>query len=136
MFGPVKWVFVQQHGVCEGIDRLTRLSQRSFWLTLPCLPGEFMTPELAKDRADLFPVFARKDFGTLQDSSRSELRAFLQGAEQGFLREGKGPFVGGEESPGMADVHAAWVLKWWIETIGLAEETGHGKGIFPKLWRW
>ena len=69
---------------------------------------------MAKDRADLFPVFARKDFGELQLSARSEFRAFLQGAEgpQGFLRDGAGPFVGGEEEVGMADVHAVWMVKW------------------------
>jgi hypothetical protein len=67
---------------------------------------------LAKDRADLFPVFAREDFGELQNSARSEFRAFLEGAEGGFLKDGEGPFVGGEQEAGMADVHAVWMVKW------------------------
>ena len=110
--------------------------QRSFWLALPCLPAEFVTSELAKDRAALFPVFAREDFGILQESARSELRAFLQGAEEGFLRaQEEGPFVGGS-SCSLADIHAIWMVKWWIETIGLAESTGFGKKEFPRIWRW
>ena len=65
-----------------------------------------MTAELAKDRAALFPVFAREDFGILQESARSELRAFLQGAEDGFLRaEEGGPFIGGFEHS-LANIHA------------------------------
>ena len=110
--------------------------QRSFWLTLPCLPTEFVTAELAKDRAALFPVFAREDFGILQESARSELRAFLQGAEEGFLHAQKdGPFIGGS-SHSLADIHAIWMVKWWIETIGLAESTGFGKEEFPRIWKW
>lgn len=110
--------------------------QRSFWLTLPCLPAEFVTAELAKDRAALFPVFAREDFGILQESARSELRAFLQGAEEGFLcAQEDGPLVGGS-SHSLADIHAIWMVKWWIETIGLAESTGFGKEEFPRIWKW
>jgi hypothetical protein len=86
--------------------------QRSFWIALACLDPDFLSEELAKDRADLFPVFARKDFGQLQNSARSEFRAFLEGAEGGFLKDGEGPFVGGEKEPGMADVHAVWMVKW------------------------
>lgn len=97
-----------------------------------------MTPHLAKDRANLFPVFAREDFGKLQPSARSEFRAFLDGAEEGFLSNttDAAPFVGGEKEAGMADVFAVWIIKWWVETIGLAEETGHGRNLFPKVWRW
>ena len=74
-----------------------------------------MTAELAKDRAALFPVFARDDFGILQESGRSELRAFLQGAEEGFLRaQDEGPF----------------------ETVGVAERVGFGKAEFPRIWKW
>lgn len=103
---------------------------------MPCLPAEFVTAELAKDRAALFPVFARDDFGILQESARSELRAFLTGAEEGFLRaQDDGPFVEGF-SLSLADVHAIWVVKWWIETIGLAESTGFGRDEFPRIWKW
>ncbi|KAM0722734.1 hypothetical protein Q7P37_002175 [Cladosporium fusiforme] len=113
---------------------------RSFWLTLPCLPAEFVSPELAKDRADLFPVFARGDFGTLQNSARSELRAFLESAEDGFLKtragQGTGAFIGGEAEAGLADVLAVWMVKWWVETVGLAEGVGHGREEFPRVWRW
>ena len=96
-----------------------------------------MTPELAKDRAALFPVFAREDFGILQESARSELRAFLEGAESGFLcGSGDGPFVGGGSTAAMADVHAVWMVKWWLETIGLAETMRHGNQELPRTWRW
>ena len=95
-----------------------------------------MTAELAKDRAALFPVFASDDFGILQESGRSELRAFLQGAEEGFLRaQDEEPFIGGA-SPSLADIHAIWVVKWWIETVGVAESVGFGKAEFPRIWKW
>jgi len=95
-----------------------------------------VTVELAKDRAALFPVFACKDFGILQESARSELRAFLQGTEDGFLRVEKGgPFIGGFEHS-LADIHAIWMVKWWIETVELAESTGLGLEEFPDIWEW
>jgi glutathione S-transferase len=95
-----------------------------------------VTPELAKDRAALFPVFAREDFSILQESARSELRAFLQGAEEGFLRgKNEGPFVAGESKPSMADVYAIWMVKWWIETVGV-DVAGLGKDELPRIWRW
>jgi hypothetical protein len=107
-------------------DRTLTNSQRSFWIALACLDPDFLSEELAKDRADLFPVFARKDFGQLQNSARSEFRAFLQGAEGGFLKDGEGPFVGGEKEPGMADVHAVWMVKWVGDVFA---GTPRGEGI-------
>jgi glutathione S-transferase len=95
-----------------------------------------VTPQLAKDREALFPVFAREDFGVLQESARSELRAYWQGAEEGFLRgPADGPFVGGEEKPTMADLYAVWMVKWWFETVGV-ECAGLGKEDVPRIRRW
>lgn len=112
------------------------MQQRSFWLTLPCLPAEFVTPELAKDRAALFPVFAREDFGILQESARAELGAYWKGAEEGFLNQSNGGQYIEGSSPSLADVHAIWMVKWWIETVGLAESTGFGKEDWPRIWKW
>jgi hypothetical protein len=94
------------------VDRMLTNKQRSFWITFACLDPGFVDEKLAKDRADLFPVFAREDFGQLQNSARAEFGVFLEGAEGGFLTDGEGPFVGGEQEPGMADVHAVWMVKW------------------------
>jgi glutathione S-transferase len=60
----------------------------------------------------------------------------LQGAEEGFLHgKGEGPFVAGESKPSMADVYAIWMVKWWIETVGV-EVAGLGKDELPRIWRW
>nr|OQO29789.1 hypothetical protein B0A51_03704 [Rachicladosporium sp. CCFEE 5018] len=108
---------------------------RSFWIALPCLPAEFITPQLAKDREELFPVFAREDFGSLQNNGRSEFRAFLESAENDFLNN-EGPCIGGGQEPALADIHAIWMIKWWIQTIGLSEDVGHGRKELPRIHRW
>lgn len=108
------------------VDEFSSNKQRSFWIALACLDPDFLSEELAKDRADLFPVFARKDFAGLQNSARSEFRAFLEGAEGGFLKDGEGPFVGGEQEVGMADVHAVWMVKW---VRGVFAKCSRGEGV-------
>ncbi|KAK3109316.1 hypothetical protein LTR53_017563 [Teratosphaeriaceae sp. CCFEE 6253] len=108
---------------------------RSFWIALPTVPAEFITEELGKDRKDLFPVFARPDFATLRPNALSELRAMLHTAEHDFLAHTAGPFTNGAECS-LADIHAIWMLKWALQTIGVAQEPGFGPEAFPRVHRW
>lgn len=80
-------------------------------------------------------MFARDDFGTLQANGRTEFRALLEAAESEFLND-QGPCIGGAKEPGLADLHAGWMVKWWIQTIGLADEVGHGKKDLPRVHKW
>ncbi|EMC97873.1 hypothetical protein BAUCODRAFT_146481 [Baudoinia panamericana UAMH 10762] len=108
---------------------------RSFWVCLACVPASLISKDLAKDRANLFPVFAREDFGTLKQNGLSELRSLLTTAENEFLGDGKGPFIDGAEC-GLADVHAMWMIKWALHTISVAKEPGFDEQAFPKVHRW
>lgn len=78
---------------------------RSFWVILPCVPAELNNDQLQNDRKDLFPVFVRKDYARLQTNAASELRALMDVVEHEFLTEG-GPWIGGGDSCGLADVGA------------------------------
>ncbi|KAK5138778.1 hypothetical protein LTR32_007743 [Rachicladosporium monterosium] len=59
----------------------------------------------------------------------------LETAEKEFLSGEEGPFIGGKEC-GMADLHAVWMVKWALYTIGVAKEPGFGKEAFPKVHAW
>lgn len=131
-----QWGYV---GLPATLSRLMQLTsiQRSFWIALSCLPAEFVTPELAKDRAALFPVFAREDYASLQNNSRAELSALLQAAEKEFLND-DGPCIGGTSEPSFADIHSVWMVKWWLQSIlpGLNVNTGHSREELPRVYRW
>jgi hypothetical protein len=95
------------------------------YLYLTKTPFSICEQPFVLPRPDL-TVFARKDFAGLQNSARSEFRAFLEGAEGGFLKDGEGPFVGGEQEVGMADVHAVWMVKW---VRGVFAKCSRGEGV-------
>lgn len=119
---------------CSSADRAFEAwGYRSFWICLACVPADLITEELAKDRANLFPIFARKDFATLRQNGLSELRSLLQTAETEFLAAG--PFINGVLLT-LADVHAMWMIKWALHTIGVAKEPGFEKAAFPKVHAW
>ncbi|KAK5122132.1 hypothetical protein LTR85_004378 [Meristemomyces frigidus] len=107
---------------------------RSFWVALPCVPASLVTEDLGKDRKDLFPVFARPDFATLRQNGLSELRSMIETVEADFL-SGQGPFIGGDDC-GLADIHAMWMIKWALHTIGVAKEPGFDKKAYPKVHAW
>ncbi|KAK0873132.1 hypothetical protein LTR87_012114 [Friedmanniomyces endolithicus] len=108
---------------------------RSFWVALATVPAGLVSEELGEDRRELFPIFARPDFATLRQNGLSELRSMLETAEKDFLSGEEGPFIGGKEC-GMADLHAIWMVKWALQTIGVAKEPGFGKEAFPKVHAW
>ncbi|KAK5731290.1 hypothetical protein LTR15_001229 [Elasticomyces elasticus] len=108
---------------------------RSFWVALATVPKELVTEGLGKDRKEMFPVFARPDFASLRQNGLSELRSMLDTAENEFLSESQGPFIDGAEC-GMADIHAIWMIKWALHTIGVAKEPGFDRKAFPKVHAW
>ncbi|KAK4997724.1 hypothetical protein LTR66_002921 [Elasticomyces elasticus] len=108
---------------------------RNFWTVLSVVPASLVTEAMKKDRTELFPIFARDDFASLRPNGLSELRAVLDVAENEFLGD-DGPFIGGEQQVGMADVHAVWVIKWVLQTLEISKEKGFGKEDFPRVYRW
>lgn len=108
---------------------------RSFWVALPCVPASLITPQLAKDRANLFPVFARDDFASLKANGLTEVRSMLECAETEFLTD-DGPYIGGAKECGLADIHAIWIIKWLLQTLEIAKEPGFGKDDLPRVYRW
>ena len=109
------------------------LGYRSFWIALPLVPAKLITPEMAKEREDLFTVFSRPDFAELRPNALAEFRSLLDILETEMLVPG--PWIGGEKC-GVADIHAIWMVKWAFQTIGLGEEPGFKKEDFPKVYAW
>jgi glutathione S-transferase len=100
---------------------------------LSCIPESLFTEDFIKDRAPIFPICARKDFGTLGPSGKGEFIANLDIIERCFLEKAS-PFIGGSK-PALADIHLIWVVSWVMSSLGLAEVPGCGKDSFPKLWK-
>lgn len=55
--------------------------------------------------------------------------------ETEFLNNEKGTWIAGEQC-GLADIHAMWMMKWALKTIGMEERSGLGKEDFPKVYKW
>ncbi|WPG99533.1 Hypothetical protein R9X50_00234900 [Acrodontium crateriforme] len=108
---------------------------RSFWICLAVVPSKLVTKELATDRADLFEVFSRTDFADLRQNAFGELRSLFDTAENEFLTS-EGSFIGGANDCGMADIHAIWMIKWAVQTVGVSEEPQLGEKFYPRVWRW
>jgi glutathione S-transferase len=106
---------------------------RSFWVAMPIIPAILITPEVAKDREDLFAMVNRPDLAGLRPNSLGELGSVLDLLE----REGlvPGPWIGGEKC-GVADIHAIWVVKWAFETLQIGLEPGFSRDDFPRVYSW
>lgn len=98
------------------------------------IPTQAMTPEFIKDRATIFPMIKRPDFGTLRPSTVAGLQSRCTQVEKSFLAQGSGPFMRGEKLS-LADVHFIWSLRWGLNDLGGAKEKGCGKDALPKLWK-
>lgn len=107
---------------------------RTFWTCLQLVPLNLVSKELAEDRKVLFTLFGREDYGEMRQSALGELKQWLDIVEHDFLSHGK-QFIGGDRA-GAADVHAIWMLKWAIETVGCGKEPGFSQEDFPKAYRW
>ena len=92
-----------------------------------------LTPELQKDRAELFSVFTRSDFGELRQNSLAEMRTLLDMVETEFLANSQ--WIAGDRC-GVADIHAMWIIKWALQTLDVGQEPGFSKQDFPKVYRW
>lgn len=111
---------------------------RNFWIILASLPVAFLSDELIKERKDLFPVFGKKNYAQLRPSTMSELKSFLNMIEYDFLAEATddAPYIFGAK-PGIADIHAAWIPKFALETLKYStEEPGFDEKSLPKTHRW
>ena len=109
------------------------LGYRSFWIALPLVPASLITPEMAKEREDLFSVFSRPDFADLRPNALAEFRSLLDILENECLAPG--PWIGGS-SCSVADIHAIWIVKWAFQTLELGSEPGFSKEDFPKIYKW
>lgn len=111
---------------------------RNFWIILASLPVAFLTPELIKERHDLFPVFGKKNYKELRPSAMAELKSFLNVIEHEFLADAtdSAPWINGAKC-GVADIHASWIPKFALETLKYStDEPGFGKADLPKVHRW
>lgn len=107
---------------------------RTFWNGLCLVPAKLITKEMAEERKDLFSVFSRPDFADLRPNSLAEFAHFLDIVENDFLSHGS-QFIKGDQIS-MADIHAVWMIKWALQTIGVNEEPGFGKQDWPRVYRW
>lgn len=44
--------------------------------------------------------------------------------------------INGATDPGMADIHANWMIKWALHTIEIAKEVGLGEKQYPRVYKW
>lgn len=118
------------------------LGYRSFAALLPLVPAALLGPDAIADRAQTLPIFARKDYPELRPSAKAELRELMHGLERDVLGKGHGqapaagPWIGGHADPGIADVHASWMIKWALETLEVGKEPGFGRDAWPRVWAW
>lgn len=109
------------------------MGYRSFWIALPLVPAKLITPEMAKEREDLFSIFSRADFAELRPNSLGEFRSLLDMLENECLVPG--PWIGGSKCS-VADIHAIWIVKWAYQTLELGSEPGFSSTDFPKVYKW
>jgi glutathione S-transferase len=118
---------------CPSDPAYEALGYRSFWIALPLIPAGLITPEVAKDREDLFAIFGRPDFADLRPNGLAEFRSVVDMLENECLVPG--PWIGGPKCS-VADMHAIWVVKWAFQTLGIGSEPGFSKEDFPKVYAW
>lgn len=110
------------------------MGYRTFWTCLQLVDPKLVSKELAEDRSALFSVFSRPDYADLRQSALGELKQWMDIVEKDFLSHGK-QFIAGD-SPGAADIHAMWMIKWNLQTCNVQAEPGFGKEDFPRVHRW
>lgn len=107
---------------------------RTFWACLALVPKDLNSKQLQQDRSSLFSVFGQENYEELRPSALAEFRRLMDIVENEFLGDGR-KFVGGEEL-GVADLHAMWMMKWALQTMGVSDEEGLGKEDFPRVYQW
>lgn len=112
---------------------------RNFFIILICLPVEFLTEDLIKERADLFKEFGNPEYKELRPSAMAQMRQFFDIIEHDFLRDATDdkPWIAGASSCGLADIHASWIPKFTLETLQYDKnEPCLSKEHYPKTYRW
>ena len=111
---------------------------RMFWVLLDILPDTVYNETMIKDRKDLFDGLARPDYREVRPSNIAAFNEFLDVIEYEFLSdEEAGPWICGAK-PGVADLQAAWIPKFALETIAYSTMEGQrmGKKRYPRVHRW
>lgn len=106
---------------------------RTFWVGLPLVPAKMVSKEMKEDRKELFAVFSRPDYESLRPSALAEFRQMLDIVETDFI--GQGPWIGGSQCS-IADIHASWMIKMVLQTMGVEKEPGFSKQDLPKVHAW
>ena len=109
---------------------------RMFWNLLDILPDTVYNEGMIKDRKDLFDGLARADYREVRPSNIEAFKEFMDIIENEFLSDG-GPWICGDK-PGIADLQAAWIPKFTLETVAYATMEGQGmsKDRYPKVHKW
>jgi glutathione S-transferase len=109
---------------------------RMFWNLLDILPDTVYNDDMIKDRKDLFDGLSRPDYREVRPSNIEAFKEFMDIIEHEFLKDG-GPWIMGDK-PGIADLQAAWIPKFTLETIAYStmEGQGMGKDRYPKTHKW
>ena len=137
----------------EGVKELVRTKHdegyeafgyRMFWNLLEVLPDTVYNETMINDRADLYSMLSKHDYREVRPAALAATRQFLDIIEHDFLKdqETNGPFINGSKC-GIADLQAAWIPKFTLETIDYEHGAGAGKegeGFdrerYPRLYRW
>ncbi|KAK5048354.1 hypothetical protein LTR84_006024 [Exophiala bonariae] len=106
---------------------------RTFWVGLPLVPAKLVSKEMQEDRKELFAVFSRPDYKSLRPSALAEFRQMLDIVETDFITQG--PWIGGSKCS-IADIHASWMIKMVLQTMGVEKEPGFSKQDLPKIHAW
>lgn len=109
-----------------------------FWVLLDILPDTVYNEDMVKDRKDLFDSLSRPDYREVRPSNIQAFKEFLDIIEHEFLADEKeGPWICGAK-PGIADLQAAWIPKFTLETIAYStmEGQGMGKDRYPRVHKW
>lgn len=133
--------FANEQGVKELVrtkhdNAYEAFGYRMFWPLLDILPDTVYNEDMVKDRKDLFDGLSRSDYREVRPSNIEAFKEFLDIIENEFLADG-GPWINGDK-PGIADLQAAWIPKFTLETIAYSEMEGQGMGKdrYPKVHKW
>lgn len=83
---------------------------------------------------DVLAILHRSDLGELRPSALGGFRSTMRTVEDEFLGGGQ-PYIAGAKL-GVADVNVAFVVRWVLLSLGIAQEPGFGKDDFPRTWKW
>ncbi|KAF2487121.1 hypothetical protein BDY17DRAFT_319685 [Neohortaea acidophila] len=142
-------IFADEKGVKELVrskhdEGYEAFGYRMFWNLLEILPDTVYNETMVKDRADLYSMLSKHDYREVRPAAIQAFKQFLDIIEHDFLADvdSNGPWIAGAK-PGVADLQAAWIPKFTLETIDYANGASAGKegeGItpehYPRVFKW